>query len=167
METIRLKFLGFLQKYKYVLIIVSAGILLMMIPGKSNSKASPDSNHALQTQVNDTVCDNLEGILKNIDGAGKVQVMLTVEKGEQTYYQSNIDHSESETSVNVKEDTIIIADNDNDEHGLVNRIDPPRYLGAIILAQGADKPSVRLAIIDAVSKATGLGADRICVLKMK
>ena len=43
----------------------------------------------------------------------------------------------------------------------------PVYQGAIILCQGADSPSVRLAITQAVSKVTGLPTDRIAVLKMK
>ena len=58
-------------------------------------------------------------------------------------------------------------DNSRNERGLVIRTDPPKYLGAVVLCQGADSSVVRLAVIDAVSKVTGLGTDRICVLKMK
>ena len=42
-----------------------------------------------------------------------------------------------------------------------------KYLGAIILCQGADHADVKLQITQAVSRATGLGTDRISVLKMK
>jgi hypothetical protein len=41
------------------------------------------------------------------------------------------------------------------------------YQGAVVLCQGAADAAVRLAVVEAVSKATGLGADKICVLKMK
>jgi len=40
-------------------------------------------------------------------------------------------------------------------------------MGAVIVCQGADDPQVRLSIVDAVSKVTGLGSDKISVLKMK
>jgi hypothetical protein len=40
-------------------------------------------------------------------------------------------------------------------------------MGAIVVCQGADSPSVKLAITQAVAKITGLGTDEICVLKMK
>jgi stage III sporulation protein AG len=40
-------------------------------------------------------------------------------------------------------------------------------MGAIVVCQGGDQPTVRLAILDAVSKVTGLGADKISILKMK
>ena len=44
---------------------------------------------------------------------------------------------------------------------------PAQYLGVIVVCEGADSPAVRLAIVEAVSDVTGLGADRISVLKMK
>jgi stage III sporulation protein AG len=36
-----------------------------------------------------------------------------------------------------------------------------------VICQGAADPAVRLAVVEAVADATGLGADRISVLKMK
>lgn len=39
--------------------------------------------------------------------------------------------------------------------------------GAVILCQGADAAEVRLHIVEAVSAFTGLGSNRILVLKMK
>ena len=61
----------------------------------------------------------------------------------------------------------VIRGENGKESGLVQRVDPPKYLGAVIVCQGADKAAVKLAIVEAVSKATGLGADQISVLKMK
>jgi len=63
--------------------------------------------------------------------------------------------------------TITVTGTNRNEEGLIKQINPPTYLGAIIICQGADSASVRLAIVDAVSKLTGLGADSIAVLKMK
>ena len=62
---------------------------------------------------------------------------------------------------------MIITDSDRKEEGLITQVDPPVYQGAIIVCQGADRGAVRLAIVEAVSRVTGLGADRISVLKMK
>ena len=59
------------------------------------------------------------------------------------------------------------TDSDRNETGLVHQINPPVYLGAVVLAQGADNPVVKLSIVEAVSKVTGLGADKISVLKMQ
>ena len=62
---------------------------------------------------------------------------------------------------------MIVSDSARAESGLVQQILPPTYQGAVILCQGADSAAVRLALIEAVSNATGLSSDRISVLKMK
>jgi hypothetical protein len=63
--------------------------------------------------------------------------------------------------------TILTTDSDRNQTGLIHQKNPPVYRGAVVLTQGADDPAVKLAIVDAVGKATGLGADKIAVLKMK
>ena len=39
--------------------------------------------------------------------------------------------------------------------------------GAVVVCQGADLPSVRLDVTNAVAAYTGLGSDKISVIKMK
>lgn len=39
--------------------------------------------------------------------------------------------------------------------------------GAVVVCQGADQPSVRLDVTNAVAAYTGLGSDQISVIKMK
>ena len=39
--------------------------------------------------------------------------------------------------------------------------------GAVVVCQGADQPSVRLDVTNAVAAYTGLGSDKISVIKMK
>ena len=41
------------------------------------------------------------------------------------------------------------------------------YLGAVVVCDGADSATVRLRIMQAVSALTGLGSDKISVIKMK
>ena len=53
----------------------------------------------------------------------------------------------------------------NNKH--TDQVNPARFLGAVVVCQGADDPQVRLQVIDAVSKATGLRSNCIAVLKMK
>ena len=93
--------------------------------------------------------------------------MLTESSGEEIIYQTDGDSSQTDSSFSNREDTVTITDSQRNEQGLVRQQNPPKYMGAIVVCQGGDKPSVRLAIIDAISKVTGLGADKISVLKMK
>ena len=98
-----------------------------------------------------------------MDGAGKVKVLLTQSEGERTIYQTDLQEGEN----NIEESTVIISGAGKEQIGLVKQTLAPKYLGAIILCQGADKASVRLAIVEAVSSATGFSTDKITVIKMK
>lgn len=154
------------QKYKYAIIIFLIGIVLMLIPGNLFTQKNYESN-VIPAPQKESVQEELEEILSHIYGAGNVKVMLKELVGEETIYQVNEDISVSESATDTKTDVITVTDQDRNEYGLVKQVNPPRYQGAIVLCQGGDNPSVRLAITDAVSKITGLGADKIAVLKMK
>lgn len=155
-----------LKKYKYVCIVLLSGILLMMLPANKKTEA-PIRTEAPMQQEMITMEEKLEEMLGYLKGAGKVKVMLSVEKGEQTIYQTDSTYSQDDNNTDTKTQTIITTDSDRNETGLVHQINPPIYLGAIVLAQGADDPMVKLSIVEAVSKATGLGADKISVLRMQ
>ena len=113
------------------------------------------------------MAQELSALLSKIEGVGKVEVMLTIRSGETTYYQRDEDISSNSDSSSLRQETIVLTDSERNEHPLITQVLPPQYLGAVIVCQGADQPSVKWAIVEAVSKATGLGADQITVLKMK
>ena len=156
-----------IKKYKYAALILVIGIALMLLPNISGSKKEPPVNVVQKEQNNPVLDQQLSNVLCRLEGAGKVEVMLTISKGQQTIYQSNSNETNDERSSTLKSDTVILTDSSRNEYGLIKRVDPVCYQGAIVLCQGADSPSVRLAIVEAVSKATGLSSAQICVLKMK
>lgn len=153
-------------KYKYAAMVLLVGIGLMLIPNASHgSDKEPQQGSHLDAQP--SVEAQLAAILANVKGAGQVQVMLTVRVGEQTVYQTDSSQTSSDNSQSSAADTVIVSGADRGQTGLVCQKSGPVYQGAIILCQGAGQPSVRLAIVDAVSKITGLSADKISVLEMK
>ena len=152
---------GFKQ-YKYAVLILILGLALMLIPGKRAVSQTAEPQQEVQTQSLD-VCALLEEILSQIQGAGKVRVLLSEAAGQRTVYQTDSDISGDSSRL----DTVIITDGDRAQNGLIQQVDPPTYLGAIIVCQGGDRAEVRLAIAEAVSRYTGLGIDKISVLKMK
>lgn len=155
------KLKDFFQKYKYVLLIVAVGIVLMLWPEQhtGTSNTAPVTPEIAEPEME----TQLEAILSKISGAGRVEVMLTTARGEETLYQLDSDRTDTQA----RQDTVIISGSDRAQNGLVTQINPPTYLGAIVVCDGADEPTVRLNIVQAVSNATGLGADNISVLKMK
>ncbi len=154
------KILAFLGKYKFAILILALGLLLMAIPGRTESAATVQET---QPEPEWDVAQELSRILSQIQGAGKVEVLLTLEAGEETLYQ--YDENLSDSAQN--RDTVTVTDGQRGQTGLVRQVLPATYRGAVVVCQGADDPRIRLAIVEAVSMATGLGTDRISVLKMK
>ena len=154
------------SKYKYVLLILCAGIVLMQLPERVTTEhqsiAISETPEPPATRA-----DELEEILSQIDGVGKVKVLLTEADGAQTIYQTNEDTNRSSDSESRSVDTVIVTNSSREEAGLVRSITPPVYLGAIIVCQGGDIPTIKLSIVQAVSNVTGITSDRITVLKMK
>ena len=155
------KILNFTKRYWYVLLVLVIGLVLMALPTEEQNRVTTVSQPETQPQI---LQQELEQILCQIRGAGKVKVLLTELTGSQTVYQTDQDQR-GEDSSNIK--TVIITDKDRNQNGLVHRVDPPVYLGAVIVCQGGDSAAVKLAIVEAVASVTGLSTDRITVLKMK
>lgn len=146
-------------KYKYPILVILVGLGLMLLP----SGAEPEAAEPVETVQVQDLETRLAAILSRIEGVGSVQVLLTEESGRQTLYQTD---TQSDTDRHT-EDTVLVEDASRNETGLVRQTLEPQYRGAVVLCQGADQPSVRLAIVEAVRCVTGLGADRISVLNMK
>lgn len=163
---IRMKLFDMLKKYKYAVIILLVGVVLMLIPVGKQDEAVLQTD-SLQVSEDTDINKALEQILSQIEGAGEVQVLLTVSTGEETVYQTDNKISQSEENSNTQTDTVMITDAQRNESGLIKQTISPVYRGAVIVCQGADSAKVRLAIVDAVTKLTGLSSDRISVLKMK
>ena len=92
-----------------------------------------------------------------------MEVLLTESQGPQTVYQLD----EEKSGENLRKNTVLVTGEDRNETGLIRQTSPPVWQGAVIVCQGADDRKVRLAVVEAVKCVTGLGADRISVLKMK
>ena len=153
-----------IQKYRYAILILLIGLAFMLIPIRN--KETKDSVSIPETQAQSDICDQLCDILSQIEGAGKVSVMLTVKVGETKVYQSDEDLTSGENGT-LRQDTVIVTDENRVQSGLVQHVVSPEYRGAIIVCQGADNAEVRLQIIEAVARVTGLGTDKISVIKMK
>ncbi len=168
MDTVALKMKAaeFIRKYRYVLLVLVIGLVFMLFPSHKTQENTTQTQTEVTIESQPDITVELTKILSQIAGAGKVQVMLTVSVGQTTVYQYDEDVSNSDSG-SIHRDTVIVTDSDRTQSGLVERVDPPKYQGAIIVCDGADSAAVRYSIIEAVSKVTGLSTDRISVLKMK
>lgn len=167
LKAIQNRALCFIKKYRYAAIILVIGIIFMLWPSNKTAINSSSETTIENHTHSDTLEHRLANILEKVNGAGKVEVMISEQKGEETIFQNNSDQTTSAENNSLRTETVLVSDSDRAENGLIRQVNPPILQGAVIVCQGADSPSVRLAIVDAVSKVTGLGSDCISVLKMK
>ena len=154
----------FAKKYRYVLLVVLVGLVLLVLPEEKEPVKQPES---IQTEEKRNLQEDLAAILSQVAGAGKVEVLLTQVTGEETIYQTDEDVSTGESTSDIRSDTVLVTGTDRSETGLIRQVNPPTYQGAIVLCQGADSAQVKLSIVEAVMSVTGLRSDCITVLKMK
>ena len=147
-------------KYRSILLVLLVGLLLMMLPEQTETETQTIT---VTQEPGTSTQEELEDILSRIKGAGKVQVLLTEYRGSETVFQSDTDRSGD----SIRNDTVILSRSDRAQEGLVRQVNPPVYQGALIVCQGGDVPTVKLAIVEAVMSVTGLRSTEITVLKMK
>lgn len=165
---IRNKIAAWSRKYKYVIVVLGLGIVFMLLP----VGAEKDEDIPVVQSESNSVCleiteEKLEMVLTKIDGAGEVDVLLTYASSQRKVFHANERSSSNEGSQTKEYETVVITSSDRAEEAVVVQVMAPECLGAVVICQGAENPTVRLAVSDAVSKATGLRMDRISVLKMK
>ena len=110
-----------LTKNKYVLAVLCLGLLLLLLPrrseGGTTAAGAGDPLSARGIPL-DTESQRIAALLRQIRGVGEAEVLLSGS-------------------------------------------------GAVVVCQGADQPAVRLDVTNAVAAYTGLGSDKISVIKMK
>ena len=157
-----------LGKYKYALLVLLIGIALALIPTggkKQTAAAAADTRQAELSQLDDTR-QALRALLRQVEGAGEVDVLLSYSAGAEQVYQTDRESSRSgeDTQTNT---AAVLQQNGSERTPVVRKTLYPVYQGAVVVCEGADRAAVRLAIVEAVASLTGLGSDKISVIKMK
>lgn len=165
-----------LGRFKYPLLILLLGLVLLAIPGKE--EAAPQQTEEPEETVAETeqgdLADletKLSRLLSSMEGAGRVEVILRYASGPRTIYQTDSTQevssdAESKTST-VTVETVLAASGGSTETPLTVQTMSPSFEGAVVAAEGADNATVKLNLVNAVSSLTGLGAGDITVIKMK
>ena len=139
------KIICFLKKYRYAALVLVIGLILITMPtGKEKDNAGEVVKQTV-TARQITTEEQLSALLSKIQGAGTVEVMLTVAEGEEIVYQEKADTSNNTDLYSSKKDTVTVTDSQKNQEGLIRQVIPPKYLGAIVICQGADNPTVKLA----------------------
>ena len=155
------------KKRLFIIVAGIVGVLLLVV-----SEFIPESEEDVEITENDDemsftsyekdIEERLKNLIESIDGAGKVQVMVTIESGDEKVYAT-----ESKKTENNEEKNYVLVDIEGSDSGLLLKIAQPEIRGVAIVCQGADSPTVRNAVVGAVTSVLGISSNRVNVSKMK
>lgn len=166
--------LTLLRKYKYVLLVLLAGVVLLLWP-EERAPSAAEETPAVSASVSQedfsvsALEEKLSDALSKVQGAGDVTVMLTVQGGSrQVLAEDEKSVRRADGGSETQSTTVVVSGGSAAGSGpvLVQQL-YPRFQGALVVCSGGDNAGVRLKLMEAVSALTGLGADKISICKGK
>ena len=165
-----------------ILIVILAGILLMVIsiPVKDrqtvseNTTSNQESGEATQKMYEEYVEKRLEDTLSDVEGAGKVKVMVSLKNSSEKILAKDTDYSDEEVNGNndensnstQKTETHIFYDTANGNTPYVVMENMPVIEGVIIVCEGGDNKELVSEITNAVYGLLNVPVHKIKVMKM-
>ena len=160
-----------LEKYKFILLVLLAGLLLLLLPtspgGEAQSTAAEPQSAAEMAFSVAELEEKLETTLSKIDGAGEVTVALTLRTGARQVLAQDVAVSDRDGDSSEERTTVVISGGSGREEAVALQQLAPQFQGAVVVCPGGDDPTVPLRLAEAVSDLTGLGADKISICKGK
>lgn len=152
-----------------------------VLPAKSTANDSASSGFAQLHAYELSLAQELEQILSQITGFSEVKVMLTVEAGTQRDLAENVVENQKTTQEGDPQGgTRVITEmnktsqvvftrvgGSQGEQPMVVREISPKVAGVVVVAQGAERPEAKAAIISAVQTVLNVGAHKVQVYAKK
>ena len=124
-----------LGKYKYVLLVIGLGVVLMALPTTGQRD-------------------------KGQEGAVEVRVVLTLDSdGRQILAQDQ----ERDREGGGSSTTVTVGRGSGQQEVVPLQTLAPEFRGALVVCPGGGDPRIQLRLLEAVSALTGLGTDRISI----
>lgn len=172
----RLKALAESDKGRRIIIGAAVALMLLLLLSTVSCNGSGSSSEKKQTTV---VTDDLsalekdlerrlEQLLSEIDGVGKVSVMVTLDTSSRMVYDKNVrtdgaleSTPEGFSETHEKQTEVVLAGSSKEplQIGTVQ----PQVRGAAVVCSGASDPVIQERVANVVAKALNIGISRVYV----
>ena len=127
-----------------------------------------DTN-AFSAQYIENTEKELEKVLRKIEGAGDVRVMITLQSCYENIYAKSYENekkqTENSTNENSKEEYVIVKKGSSNEECLIIKVYEPEIKGVAVVCQGADNLKVKTAITETVCALFDISSAKVSVAK--
>ncbi len=164
-----------LDKKTIILIICGVLAVIFLLIGELTADNEKDhvsvtDTSAYSAQYIKKAESDLKKIISKINGAGKTDVLITLESCyENVYakaYEQNIDSSENNDSTGYKEQYAIVKKGSQNEECLILKVYEPKVKGIAVVCEGGDKTAVIKAVTETVCALYDISSDKVSVAKM-
>lgn len=111
----------------------------------------------------------MSNIISNINGAGKTNILITIDREIESVYQTDIDTNNKSDGENSqysnKSSTVIVKGKNSTEEPIKVTEIMPKIKGVLVVCEGADSAIVKQNIIDSVRTVLGVASSRVSVQK--
>lgn len=156
---------GLAIQYKYVLLVILVGAILLLLPGGGDQPAAQAQAELPAEQEFDLALteQRLAQALSKIDGAGEVTVVLTLAGSSRQVLAQDSTSTWQEGGQEESRTTVVLSQGSGVQQTVALQQLSPEFQGALVVCSGGDDPAVRLTLTQAVSALTGLRTDKISV----
>lgn len=156
-------------KNKGIVLILAVGLILLAASSLGGEKETETATAATAEATFDLEATEQKyaQALSEIDGAGKVTVVLSVQNGTQRVVAQDNDYESKDGDVEKNSSVVVISKGSGTEETVTLQEIYPKLQGALVICSGGDDPAVKLKLVEAMSALTGLGADKISICKGK
>ena len=177
------------QRIVWLTVIIAFAILLLIVgntgkPGKTPGGTTENTEHQILQSDNRSVIDreektlavNLKNILKEIEGAGELDVTVRLASSEHDQYAVNTNSSKKTTEEKdqvggVRSTTeytdsgqLVFTRNGQEEIPVIEQTGSSKVAGVLVVAQGAKDPRIKDRLFEAVQVALGIEPQKVLVL---
>lgn len=166
-----------------MIVILLMGALLAVIAIPTGKKEDAEDVNIKEYSTENLIVEDyqqklenrLEAILSQMEGVGKVDVMITLQASSReviekdlSTQQDSTEGAEGNTRTNhvTKEENTVYRESGNESTPYVIQEIYPEVEGVLVVAQGGDNSSVNLAIVDAIQALFGVEVHKIKIVKM-
>lgn len=160
-----ISFIKFLGEYKWILVVVLVGLVLLFLPsGKERGSAEEmvQASDSLSFDLNE-IEKKFSDALSEVNGAGEVTVVLSVKTGAKQILAEQNEYSEKENGLEEVKTPVVLSKGGGAEDTEKLQEIYAQFQGALVICVGGDDPEVRLKLIEATAALTGLGSDKISI----
>lgn len=147
-----------LKKKNTLLILLIVGVLFIVIAlptgsGKSEETEKPTTDETIAYDYETEMKNQLENILSQISGAGKVQVLISWKASSEKMVEKD------------ENETVYYNSSDGEQAPFIRKELMPQAEGVVVIAEGGDNAVVAGQITEAIRALFGVDTHKIKIMK--